>query len=204
MCMNKVDFSLVYNAKSNSYIGVGYKKIHKEKAKKYGKTWHRATGSIVDNADLDYKFLRTSVSRPTPGSSYHNGFHIFLNKVDAESYSRNLTDLIVVKVEYKNVLGFGTNKTADRSGPCVIAEYMRVVEVDNKPVLEDTLVEANNQQKLKVGVYYTLQHKGNGTTSVLDKCSRKITANKVDIVDEQNTIVGRVGDSCYKDYNWVE
>lgn len=55
-------------------------------------------------------------------SPYRSGFHIFLNKADAEKYTSGSK---VIRVRYRGVTTFGLNKTDyDAYGDCVIASEM--------------------------------------------------------------------------------
>ena len=88
--------------------------------------WIEATGSMYSK-----KFDRDNRETSCDDKKYWPGFHIFLKKSDAEKY---FTMGVVVRVLYAEVTDFGTNETTGsnklpRQGNCVIARYMKFVEI---------------------------------------------------------------------------
>lgn len=144
MCMSSVLFTT--NLKPNKdgdWVGVGYKSIpataildkngrvnfskQKMRHKNWSTKWANAfeTHSIYSSTKFDYRAIKSS-----KGTQYPRAFHIFTKLEDAKTYGSGY-DSVIVKVEYKNVLAAGRNSTSyvSGTGPCVIAQYMRIVEV---------------------------------------------------------------------------
>jgi len=119
MCMSEVkkDYR---NVKERNF-GIGYKNVTDEGDGKYStyktdlrmKKWYKANTNCKIKA--------------SDKTLYRSGFHIFLNKEDAQKYcSYN----VVVRVRYRGVSSFGTNKAGyDDIGDCVIADEMFLDEV---------------------------------------------------------------------------
>lgn len=146
MCLKTLNLALKYNSKTKEYTGFGYKVLSsfvfnssgkldettdKCKRKKWSKKWKRAVGWYYTKSLQENEEYANKKGKGIKDKQYYPGFHIFLTPEDAKSY--NPTG-VVVKVEYKNVLAFGTNDAGFQngkrvSGPCVVAEYMRIVEV---------------------------------------------------------------------------
>lgn len=128
MCMNSVKFALEYDKNARDYVGYGYKRLEDYEYKKY-KKWCVADGDWGDvRKDKTINLRNTKVNGNTKKLSYIPGFHIFLNKEDADAYSEYGN---TIKVKFRGVLAFGTNETRFGSRDCVIATHMKLVEVCN-------------------------------------------------------------------------
>lgn len=131
MCLRTVDFSLLWDKRQKDFVGYGYKRIEHDLLNKY-KRWHTATGNINVTQRTIKEPAKNILADKTKFADdralYHPGFHIFLEKCDAEKYDVYI-DYPVVKVMFKGVIAFGTNATKYHFGPCVIATHMKVVEV---------------------------------------------------------------------------
>lgn len=57
---------------------------------------------------------------------YIPGFHIFLNKEDAQNYCQEKS--VLVKVKFRGVLAFGKDQTNTIDKPCIIASHMKIVK----------------------------------------------------------------------------
>jgi len=117
--MNTVKFALEENA-NGEMVGVGYKLMYTYEVK-VNKRWKKARHI---NGDI-YKTIGYGKRK------YPFGFHIFLNQKDAENYTAKNPGKALYKVEFKNVVAFGTNYTNlnGKSGPCIIARDMRYMEI---------------------------------------------------------------------------
>lgn len=145
MCMSSVLFTTGLAPNSDGdWVGVGYKAIPntfildksgrvnfsngRMRRKNWSARWANAfkNHNKFSNLAVDYTTIKSG-----NGIHYPRAFHIFTKLEDARRYGESTKD-IIVKVEYKNVLAAGRNNTswsAGTSGPCVIAQYMRIVEV---------------------------------------------------------------------------
>lgn len=130
MCMNKVNFTLVWDEKEKDYIGEGYKSITCLDSK------GRINQSVMAKYYSTKKFMeaqpiaKNDIIYALDNKTYANGFHIFLKRGDAEKYGGNT----VVKVKFKGVIAFGTNRAGYNSqrnkanyGPCIIASQIKIV-----------------------------------------------------------------------------
>ena len=139
MCMSKVEFGLMWNEKEKDFIGIGYKRlpfIIQDKAGRinlskvpekykgiFSTKWQEATGRRNNfGKELDRLIKASDLKQ------YWPGFHIFLNETDVIKYGRFNS---LVKVAFKGVTSFGANTTDYKSehGPCVVARYMKIVEL---------------------------------------------------------------------------
>lgn len=153
MCMNKSNLNMEYDKNEGCFVGYGYKQLthhipvnirkRGDKAildyltKKYSEYKHLQAGWMEARGAMSLygsksKFKRDTKEYDSNGGSYWPGFHIFLKEQDARSYYH---DGIVVKVKYAEVTDFGTNDTDndEGEGPCVIARYMKFIEVVEYP-----------------------------------------------------------------------
>ncbi len=140
MCMSSVFFTTGLKPNvDGDWVGVGYKSIPEvyildktgrvnfSKAKMKLKNWSTKWANAFKNHN---KYSNLSI-KSSNGIFYPKAFHIFTKLEDARKYGEGVNN-IVVRVEYKNVLAAGRNSTSysqRTSGPCVIAQYMRIVEV---------------------------------------------------------------------------
>lgn len=132
MCLSSVSLNLnVYDKSVKDFIGYGYKKLHIDVIKKYGNKWNKATGS-TDNDDTSLE--DEGVIKASDNQEYYPGFHIFLNKENAENYAGNHISSWrkVVKVAFRGVLTFGFNKAGTAKGLCVVTKYMKVLPEDKQ------------------------------------------------------------------------
>jgi len=121
MCLKTVDFALEYD-NSHEFVGYGYKRIAKFDLDKY-KNWTECLFTRCSN-----RRRITSSIYAKDSKVYPPGFHIFLNKIDAERYNSYNSSVVVI-VKYKNVIAFGINNGGQSWGPCIIARHMKIVEV---------------------------------------------------------------------------
>jgi hypothetical protein len=147
MCLRKIELNLK-RQRNGQFVGTGYKilptksyanhtdlvQVFNDKKqltkaaerKGWSRKWMQAKGwqgkgLQHENAAADFRSNNQDIH-------YSPGFHIFLTKEAAQNYTHRG---VIVKVEFKNVIAFGTNETNvnGASAPCVVAEYMRVVEI---------------------------------------------------------------------------
>ena len=123
MCMSTVQFALEYDKGCRDFVGIGYKKVTETKST--NKKWQEAKGGWGSKSSS----LKTSEKTGPHNKQYIPGFHIFLNKNNAETYGGGGS--CIVKVKYRGVLAFGKNETGGGYGDCIIASHMKVVEVYN-------------------------------------------------------------------------
>ncbi len=108
----------MYDRRTKTYTGMGYKHVHKDRTCYNGKyllnRWMDAEGIT------ELEFTNTH-------KAYHPGFHIFLNKEDAMNYP-SASGGEIWEVKYRNVISFGSNKChkTNTDGPCVIAAQMKL------------------------------------------------------------------------------
>lgn len=135
MCLKNVDLNLTFNGKE--FVGKGYKSYHIEDIRNLGRgKWIQAKGCGFASAFKTSRSRLKNIVNSSGLEKYFPGFHIFLEYEDALSYnaaSKNSaynSTRQLVKVKYKGVTGFGTNK-AGYSGykPCVIALFMKIEKV---------------------------------------------------------------------------
>ena len=147
MCLTKVNFTTKYNRKSREFTCVGYKILKPASCLKkqtnstynvdfnYHLTydlvllknatkWKKANFSFYSKSSKPF-----SVETDLSGNKYPPGFHIFVNRMDAERYSTG----VLVEVEYKDVLCFGKQLTGNLGqrnydAQCVIARQMKLVK----------------------------------------------------------------------------
>ena len=115
-----------------------------DKIKASLKKWRRAEFNQSTNkvTPSETVFIENDTDFVSVDKEYHPGFHIFISKSDAENYHSLTKNKVIVKVEYKNIIAFGKQRlfkgpfkideqgNVVRSyGECVIAEYMRLIEV---------------------------------------------------------------------------
>lgn len=136
MCLKstKDGFALEYDSNVKDFVGYGYKILEEVVYNKY-KRWKEAKGNKFDE---NLYALKAEVNTSDNKSVYYPGFHIFINKEDARNYRHAEYGSKVVKVKYRGVVAFGTNEVDfinkniygnKTYGPCVIARYMKLVEV---------------------------------------------------------------------------
>lgn len=143
MCMSSIKFML--NLRPNDdgdFVGVGFKSLPSNfildktgrinyakknmKKRQWSKNWKDA-----------FSHSGPTTIKASRGGWYQRGFHIFLNMEDARKYE---SSGVLVRVEFKNVLAFGNNPvrsyqfwpfsySVNTYGPCIISQYMRIVEV---------------------------------------------------------------------------
>jgi hypothetical protein len=129
MCLRKATFALKWSPENNRFIGEGYKSLEEEYLKRFKvNKWYRASG---DYLDINYwslnKLAKSDKIFADNSKLYLPGFHIFLRQSDADNYRFRAPTYEVI---YSNVLAYGTNVngfSAEAYGPCVIAEYMKIV-----------------------------------------------------------------------------
>ncbi len=120
MCLSTTDFSLEWDNGGHAFVGYGYKRVKERDLIKY-KTWQEAKcDKFTESPSKNY------TTKSNDGKSYIPGFHIFLSRSAARSYTSNAK---LVKVKFKEVLGFGTNMAGSSNRPCIIARYMKIVEI---------------------------------------------------------------------------
>lgn len=119
MCLSSFDFALKY-VDDLGYIGYGWKNgLTVPEVEK----WYEANGSryqtVKESTDDNFK-INTILADSC--KTYPAGFHIFLNKKDAEAYSNKP----VYQVAFSDVLSFGKNVTGDngKKAPCIIAKHI--------------------------------------------------------------------------------
>ncbi len=143
MCMSTVAFASTYDKKREEFIGIGYKNLSKfevctkeskyEKLLPHKKTWKQASLTKGGSRNRDLTLMVHAVSNGQV-RAYAPGFHIWTCEKDAVDYSGSDSSKVIVKVEFKDVIAFGTNEvygagmTYDKR-PCIIARWMRLVEV---------------------------------------------------------------------------
>lgn len=132
MCLKSIDLILKWNRWEKAYVGIGYKVYENDRVLDK-KVWLEANG-YWGHITLSDKGLPSKLIQSTKGDTYHPGFHIFLNKKDAEDYEK-ISGHQVYLVRFKDVLGYGMNITNrhkrskdKRLGKCVISRYMKIVE----------------------------------------------------------------------------
>lgn len=130
MCLTTEKLRMCYWPKYDTYIGIGYKILspHYERFD----VWQEAHGNN------EYELKKTGIGSDNDNdlNLYIAGFHIFLNPDDAKNYDRDGFDNFgynVYKVDYTDVVGFGTQESNGKNKPCVITRYMFV---HSEPVLK--------------------------------------------------------------------
>lgn len=148
MCLYSIELNL-QRRRNGEFVGIGYKILPRKifitgasgdiaifnskgqltkAAEKEGwsRKWMKAIGR--NRQGLQHEDASAYLSCNGQPRDYSPGFHIFLTKEAAKNYANCG---VIVKVEYKNVIAFGTNEAiiGNSSAPCVVAEYMRVVEI---------------------------------------------------------------------------
>ena len=128
MCLKTVDFALRYDKTEQAFIGYGFKKVDYSMLRKLQSgEWLEATGrrNCVNAAKIKLETKRPI--KASDGNNYLAGFHTFTKEKHAREY--NATSPYVVKVMYKDVIGFGINKSGYRAlnGPTVISKYIKLV-----------------------------------------------------------------------------
>lgn len=123
MCMTSVALNLEWNEKLQDFVGFGYRAGDD---KLPVNQWLESGPDTLIHASLIYDSEKV-ISGPYKigfgDNKYSAGFHIFLNKKDAESYGCGTP----YKVCFTTVVAFGTNETEKRNdAPCVVARYMWV------------------------------------------------------------------------------
>ena len=132
MCLKDIAFSM--EEVDGVLVGIGYKafkcyisgdlKLGYDGCKYKLNQWMKAKNDIH------------SVTRTEDKNLYSTGFHIFLNKDDANRYYErpSYNPIIIKKVLFKDIVAFGTNRTYTRlrNGrvvyrPCVIARSMKIL-----------------------------------------------------------------------------
>lgn len=152
MCLHELMLTTTYT--KGEYIGTGYKvmgplkgdgslDLQAARSQGWSRQWRRAKGGWHDTSReslgnyIEYadRLHGDKLDRECMADecAYPAGYHIFLKKEDAIAYGKEIDDkfrnLKLVKVEFKNILAFGTNETRRTElGLCVIAEFMRIVE----------------------------------------------------------------------------
>lgn len=128
--------TVAFSFEKNKDYGIGYKayktKIINGKRELYGPlTKHYQNQKISKNKWLLSSKIGSIYS--DDDKSYNPGFHIFLNQQDAENYYSYKNNVVIVRVKFKDVVGFGTNGTSagilSTAGPCIIARKMLVEKV---------------------------------------------------------------------------
>ncbi len=132
MCLHSISLNLSWHSGLRAYVGTGYKKILTSNLSKYNRIgrWTKASGDFGDPKSK----LHKQFERADNNGYYHPGFHIWQNEIDANNYIYfNGGD--IYEVLYKNVIAFGTNEVKYQEtgykldyGPCIIAEYMKLVK----------------------------------------------------------------------------
>ena len=125
MCLNSVNYTLHYDKKEKDFIGYGYKALKKIPTMR---KWKEAKfHTTKNNSDQ-------TIEREVPSNrsgNYPPGFHVFLKEEDARNYG--LGNYVIVKVKFKGLISVGTNVLhrpfLRNYGKCIIARYMKVVEV---------------------------------------------------------------------------
>jgi hypothetical protein len=136
MCLAKVEFSMTPDA-YGEFVGVGYKVF----IETLDGEIRSASGHLNNNLrypydnwmeDLKYKIIPTGDNQ-----EYHAGFHIFVSKESALIELNFINGYcgrkyVIRQVEYKNVVGFGTQQVFNKNlrdifAPCVIARKIRVL-----------------------------------------------------------------------------
>lgn len=131
MCLRTCGLSLTYDSKTKDFVGVGYKIVSDHVVERMGKRWHAAKF----NMEIGSGVTPTARIRSERGPvNYPPGFHIFLDKRAAQGYSTYHDRKKIVKVLFRDVVAFGTNKikvsyNSRLSQPCVVARYMKIDEV---------------------------------------------------------------------------
>lgn len=149
---------MTYSKKEGCFTGVGYKQLdimiprtlkNKSNAailkwltKKYCPSNHLVGGwmEACGRKYLNSKFIKDAVEFDDIGEKYWPGFHIFTEQEDAENYDERG---LLVMVEYAEVTDFGSNETSTTAGegPCVVARYMRFVDI----ISDDTYDEEEDE-----------------------------------------------------------
>lgn len=148
MCLTTADLAISYSLKEKAFVGIGYKKVFMTDSSGRinwsmvgGKNkWLEAKGHnpLFNNEQfVDKCTTETVLSSKSRNSYYYPGFHIFLDEKDARQYLHGTNTPSVVKVMYKNIVAFGENFVTYKNsltggkilGKCVVAEYMKYLEV---------------------------------------------------------------------------
>lgn len=124
MCLANVDFAMKFWKEENCYFGTGYKIF--EGTVPPLNEWLEADGcyySFRDENHLKNHGLYKGYGEHD-AQLYPLGFHIFLKPEHAKNYSYGSRE--VYKVDFTDVLAFGTNKTYGNQQyeKCVIAKWM--------------------------------------------------------------------------------
>lgn len=154
MCLENSNLNMSYSKKEGCFTGFGFKKLDisipkniRNKSEKtilkwlntqYGVSSHLKGGWMEATGTRSGKtFNRDIREQDCEYGRYWPGFHIFLKEDDADVYYSGFG--IVVKVEYAEVTDFGFNETDNSigEGPCVVARYMRIVEIVSEEDEED-------------------------------------------------------------------
>ncbi len=130
MCLLTVSLNLKKN-EDGEFVGVGYKAVYKNDVNTINTEWTVAKvneDKLSANDFNDYKRDNSSLITSEQGIGYNVGFHIFLDKKDADDYGPR-KDWEIYEVEFKNVTCFGENTVYGVSPrecrPCVIAQHIR-------------------------------------------------------------------------------
>lgn len=114
MCLSTVDFALHWDDQVKDFVGYGWK--YGITVPKRGK-WYLASGTRYSFREK----LKDTFIISDDDKAYPPGFHIFLEKEDAENYGSDSSR--VYRVAYRNVLAFGANECNRKDdGSCVIAK----------------------------------------------------------------------------------
>jgi hypothetical protein len=156
MCLENSSLGMKYSKKEGCFTGVGYKQLDvlipsqirnkgdaailRYLTKKYCPSNHLVGGWMEARGGRYSKiFERNSIEFDCQGGKYWPGFHIFTEQEDAENYYQSG---LTIMVEYAEVTDFGRNETGSGDGPCVIARYMRFMEIVN----DDTYDEDEDEE----------------------------------------------------------